>query len=72
MSDMALHDGTPKHLPTYSSRVSWYHLPWHIIISYIVVSESVSENQAYESSSWSILSKWFYTEQKIRLIDFAF
>lgn len=52
------HDGVPEPLPAYSSRVGWYCLPWSIVINYIVVSESASENQAHKSSSWSILSDY--------------
>lgn len=46
----------PEPRPMYSSRVSWHCLPWSVIISNKVVSELVSENQTFESSSWSTLS----------------
>lgn len=63
--------GMPEPRPTYSSRVSWHCLPWSVIISNEVVSELVSENQAYESPSWSTLSGE-RTECNISCIDFAF
>lgn len=46
----------PEPRPMYSSRVSWHCFPWSVIISNKVVSELVSENQTFESSSWSTLS----------------
>lgn len=61
----------PEPRPTCSSRVSWHCLPWSVIISNEVVSELVSENQAYESPSWSTLSGE-RTECNISCIDFAF